>query len=119
LYVAVFAITLLITVTEKELHKRKPYKDLFILSSLFLLLVLGASFESLTQGVRILPFLPIDFVDFLMVVRSYQLMLMYPDIKSQPKIRDLSSPDQILIASTFVCFFVFLFLAGYYLGWTS
>lgn len=118
-FVAVFAVALMISLFETQLHKGNPWKDLFVLSFACLVLALAASVESLSKNVTALLFLPFDILFLLTMARSYQLMSIFQksETKDLRKVRDLPLQDQILIALHFIGFFVFLGLAVYFLRW--
>jgi len=55
-FVAVFAVALMISMFETQLHKGNPWKDLFVLSFACLVLALAASVESLSMNITVLLF---------------------------------------------------------------
>lgn len=119
LFVALFAVILVISLLETQLHKGNPFKDLLVLSSVSLIFALVASIESLISDVNVLLFLPFDILFLLTMARSYQLAWTFQKrgTKDSFRVRDSPLHDRMFIALYFIGFFIFLGLAIYFFHW--
>lgn len=118
-FLVVFGLLFIVSIIEEQLHSGKPFKDLFILSTVSFALSLVALLESLQNISALYSFLPLAILFLSLMIRTHYLASTYQKagLKREPKLRELPYMDKVLIALWICGFFIFLVLTGYYLGW--
>jgi len=111
-------VFLLLTLHDLIHSAPSPFKGLFILSATTFFLSIVAALESLQKTPALYLFLAMAVLFFLTTMKSRSLWLKYPTGFGRKTLwHELSRIENAWVVLYVCAFFLFIFLAGHYLGW--